>query len=358
MNARRATWILLIGVTTFCLLMAEVAVRIVQEESFWLDPADDEVWFLALRHHARTGKLEEEGRDVVYDPILGWRMRPNLDQGRYHTNALGMRGTTDYPVERVPGKKRVMLLGDSYTYGLGVDDDDTYGAILEASRDDLEVLRCASNSWGTDQAFLEYREYKKKFQPDVIVFGVYEDDFMRTGVRAREYLKPFFVTEGDELRLTAVPVPPIEEFEESMAPVTSRPRIVDAVRYGYQLLRFRLTGNHMFDDDFERVSKVNRLILRELKKEAATQPNQPKLVVMTWPSMHYDKGWDSQRIRDDIVASAEAEGLPVYDLEGQLLEKEKELGASVYDPAVSHWNRAGHEVAARQLAEHFEKIDF
>ncbi len=356
MNARRATWLLLIGVVLFCLGVTEVALRSMFHESKFLDPAQDELWFLAL--HENAHRLTHEGRDVTYDPILGWRMRPNLADSEVHTNRWGMRGTTDYPKERVEGKKRIMLLGDSFTYGLGVADADVYGLILQAAHPDLEVLICATNSWGTGQMFLEYERYRHVFEPDLIVIGIYEDDFMRAGVRAREYLKPKFDVAGDQLVLTGVPVPPLEDFDVSMAPLTHRPRMIDAADYFYKLIRFNNTGKHMDDDRFEEMAAINRFLLRDLKALAATKPRSPPVVVMTWPSIHYERNWDSARIRQSIVDSAKALDLPVYDLEERLKAKAKETGEPVYLHTHSHWNRAGHEVAAQQLEEHLQKIGF
>lgn len=356
MNARRATWLLLIGVVVFCLGVTEVALRVMFQESKFLDPAENELWFYALRGQGKN--LTNEGRDVTYDPYLGWRMRSSFTKGDVHTNATGMRGSRDYSVERVEGKKRILILGDSFTYGLGVADADVYGKILEAAHEDLEVLICATNSWGTDQMFLEFKQYRHVYNPDLVVIGIFEDDFMRAGVKAREYLKPKFEVHGDELVLTGVPVPPIEQFDRSMAPLNSRPRIVDAADYAYKLIRFNNTGRHMDDDRFEEMSAINRLLLRDLKKLTSELPGSPPLVVLTWPSIHYERAWDSVRIRESIRDAAKGLDLAVYDLDAQLRAKAETTGGPVYLREHSHWNRAGHEVAAQQLEEHLQKIGF
>lgn len=49
--------------------------------------------------------------------------------GRYvsiTTNADGLRGRRELD----PSKQKVLVLGDSYTFGVYVDDDETYPAIL------------------------------------------------------------------------------------------------------------------------------------------------------------------------------------------------------------------------------------
>lgn len=80
-----------------------------------------------------TGPVE-----FAADPVLGDIMFPNR-QGRrtlpgvydytYHNNSLGLRGTREYG-EKKSGC-RILLLGDSLTYGIGVNDDQTFGSLME-----------------------------------------------------------------------------------------------------------------------------------------------------------------------------------------------------------------------------------
>lgn len=50
----------------------------------------------------------------------------HLQEGSIKINSLGLRGR-DYPFPKPPNSKRVLMLGDSFTYGFGVSDD---GAIF------------------------------------------------------------------------------------------------------------------------------------------------------------------------------------------------------------------------------------
>lgn len=354
MNARRATWILFFGVVAFCVGVTEVALRVMFHESKWLDPAENELWYLALQD---TSHLHYRGRDIMHDPVLAWRMQPNLDFKGVHTNKWGMRGAIDYPKERVEGKKRVMLLGDSFTHGLGAKDEDVYGRVVERNHDDVEVLICASNSWGLDQMYLEYERYKHDFDPDVIVVGIYEDDILRAGVDAREYIKPRFIVKGDELELTNVPIPTVDKFDPSMVPLDHRPRIVDAAEFVYKRIKLSNTGNYMWDSKFEELTKVTQYLLRDLKALAAKQPRKPQIVVLVWGSMHYESAYDSVRLRQMVVDTAQALELPVVDFTDRLHAKSKS-GVQVYDPAHAHWTQVGHEIAAQALEEQLQKIGF
>lgn len=125
----------------------------------------------------------------VPDPETIWRLRPSStlqDRGHgfldVHTNSLGLRGE-EPPGERRPGEVRVLCLGDSVTFGLGVRDDETYPARLqEALRRSPElagrpvtVLNAGVPGWSVAQAMRE-RDRLSWFEPDFVVFWLGMND--------------------------------------------------------------------------------------------------------------------------------------------------------------------------------------
>ncbi|MBN1344125.1 MAG: hypothetical protein JXQ73_15675 [Phycisphaerae bacterium] len=87
---------------------------------------------------------EHQGKDVdhfkgsdEYDPKLGWKPRPNLRNARLDglapvsTNSRGWRNPRDFPFDKPPGLKRMVLLGDSFTYGEQEEDDHVWPAVLQ-----------------------------------------------------------------------------------------------------------------------------------------------------------------------------------------------------------------------------------
>lgn len=135
---------------------------------------------------------------VWYDPSVGFRALPNQERwmlagggqpvARVSINALGLRGPLA-PRERRPGVRRVVTLGDSYTFGVGVEDDETYPArlrdVLAETLGDAEVLNVSFPSWNVRDALRAYREIARPYGPDVVVFGFTNDDMAPTnpGVR-------------------------------------------------------------------------------------------------------------------------------------------------------------------------------
>lgn len=51
---------------------------------------------------------------------------PVSENSRVSTNSRGIRGRVEHDYEKSPGKKRVLVLGDSFTFGEEVNDTETY----------------------------------------------------------------------------------------------------------------------------------------------------------------------------------------------------------------------------------------
>jgi lysophospholipase L1-like esterase len=122
------------------------------------------------------------------DPEVYWIPRPDQKMEGVTINALGLRGPE--VDERAPGKLRVLVTGDSFTYGHGVKDADTYpaqlGALLEKEgarhpKDDrpVEVLNGGGPGWGVFQMERYLRRAIERLQPDVVIFTVTPIDIYR-----------------------------------------------------------------------------------------------------------------------------------------------------------------------------------
>ena len=95
------------------------------------------------------------------------------------TNAHGFRGE-DLPRKKSPGQLRIACLGDSFTFGWGVNDDETWPARLEVELGergiDAEVMNFGVEGYHTVQevALLEHRALR--FDPDLVLLGYYVND--------------------------------------------------------------------------------------------------------------------------------------------------------------------------------------
>jgi hypothetical protein len=99
--------------------------------------------------------------------------------------------------------KRIMVLGDSFTFGAGIGDADTLTYLLqERLGSGYEVYNLASPGWGLDQMYLAYHKFADRIDPDNVFVVYIDDDLWRVfeSYRRDEGLsKPSFKVAGGRL---------------------------------------------------------------------------------------------------------------------------------------------------------------
>jgi len=163
-----------------------------------------------VHNHAPAGPTTRE-----YDAELGWVNKPDaFDADAYghgvyvRTNAMRARANRDFTASRHSNRVRVVCTGDSFTYGVGVDNDHTWCELLERKNAHLETVNLGQSAYGVDQAYLRYRRSAAYLQHDLHVFAIIVDDFRRMTRKADgPYGKPRLVLDDGALILENVPVP-------------------------------------------------------------------------------------------------------------------------------------------------------
>jgi hypothetical protein len=75
----------------------------------------------------------------------------------------------------------VAITGDSFTFGLDVPFQNSWGAVLEnALGPDVVVLNFGVDGYGVDQALLRYERDARQWRPRVSIFGFIAHDLLRT----------------------------------------------------------------------------------------------------------------------------------------------------------------------------------
>ena len=144
-----------------------------------------------LRASIRTFPGQHQNRTnwARSDPDLGWV----FSGSGYHTflrpqkqwtatvNREGFRSSFDYESRGPKGAaKRVMVLGDSYAFGIYLNDAETFCALLqERLGPSYEIYSLAIPGWGLDQMYLAYSKYAPIVDPDVVITVYIDDDVNR-----------------------------------------------------------------------------------------------------------------------------------------------------------------------------------
>jgi lysophospholipase L1-like esterase len=112
--------------------------------------------------------------------LLKPRSQSRTDVGGHpvHTNAYGLR---DREIEAKPeGSLRILVLGDSVTFGYGLALEDTFVRGLEArfaaERLHVQVVNAGMYGWSTRQQYLFYEAHGEELDPDLILVGLVLND--------------------------------------------------------------------------------------------------------------------------------------------------------------------------------------
>lgn len=141
------------------------------------------------------GRLPASSLDGLhrYSETYGWELRPGARdlQGEHwvSVNADGYRGA---PVtrERQPGRARVLMLGDSVTFGTYVGDGEPFADLMHRPEQGLEVVNLAVQGFGLGQSLARFEREGRAYQPDVVVLNVcLANDFADT-------ILPVFLYDG------------------------------------------------------------------------------------------------------------------------------------------------------------------
>jgi hypothetical protein len=149
-----------------------------------------------------------------YDPLLGWSQRAGARGTFSHLDfAVEVQINSDklrdqeHPVPRGP-QRRLMVLGDSFAWGFGVEAHERFSDLMAARRTDWEFINAAVSGYATDQQVLYFEERGSKYRPDVVLLLLYLNDFEENLCPARyNYFKPYFVLENGALAPQNNPVP-------------------------------------------------------------------------------------------------------------------------------------------------------
>lgn len=130
------------------------------------------------------------------EPILQYKMIPSSDffwHGKIHykINSYGLRDY-EYDLNKNDGY-RIVVLGDSYAFGWGVDMADTFPKILESALKkkgyDVQVINAAVYGYNTQQEVLYFKkEILGRYKPDLVIISYVLND---TRVQGTVPIHPF-----------------------------------------------------------------------------------------------------------------------------------------------------------------------
>ena len=250
-----------------------------------------------------------------------------------HINALGLRGP-ECELAKRPGTTRVAVLGDSFTLGIGVRDEDSLPARLERAlgRPDIEVLNFGVSATQTVEHVRYLEGYALGFEPDVVVLVYFLNDAERDSTIQYLSVPHAFVTLRRHSWLANATVGALER-------VLLRGELLAHYRAGY-----------------EEHSESWRLVRDELRRAKALLDRKGiAFVVAIHPVlMDLQRGrYPFSAIHEQLAETCRAERIDVVDLLDALAgQRASDLWVHPND---QHPNELAHARSAELLAEHLRR---
>jgi hypothetical protein len=318
------------------------------------------------------------------DERMGWTFqsdrtgfklnRPTRSINTVRLNRHGFRGP-DRDLDKPRDVYRTLILGDSFTAGLHIAEEDSYPARLEASLNAksaagkrFEIINTGVPGYSTAQELALFREIGWRHQPDFVVLAVYlGNDISNNSIRAVpcHYLvslcgRPFY--EMRDGRLVAV--------------ADGKPQRVAPKGFLDRVFGFSLVYRNLIQRSREPVSEAApeaqivygiesgargipswvttmELILQIRKSVEVYGIPFAVLIVSTQPEIVTTPITPAFRLyRKRFVAFLERQGIQYIDTLAPLL-RNQDAGRHPYYATDHHWNETGHEIAAESVDAFF-----
>jgi lysophospholipase L1-like esterase len=279
----------------------------------------------------------------VEDPILDWRHVQNLEYkvGKviYTFNGSGFRDV-DHEVEKTPGIKRIVVVGDSVTEGYGVEWESVFSHILQSQLGDHEVINIAAGGLNTPQEIHLFKLEGLAYEPDLVIlnFILNDGDFYSSFKAAQRYN----AEKEAQIGTLNLPINPrIKRFLKSSA-------MIYFVKERFENLKGSLFENEEADYFIKIWGKdENRRKVTDGfdKLKALADENNFHVLVVVWPLITDYRQYKFEFIHEWIKEKAEKRGFSTIDLLQRFSRIQyRDLQVTAEDDI--HPNALGHKIGA------------
>jgi lysophospholipase L1-like esterase len=260
----------------------------------------------------------------------------NVDQTRtfpYRTNAIGLRDRDRSA--KTPGAKRVLVVGDSYTWGYAVAEEEAYPQaaerlLRERGRADIEVINGGVPDYNSRQQRQLLGRLIPIYQPDTVFLGYVVNDAEPS---------------------TAMPVPPEETYRHARSWFLTEL----AETANRRLFRSRVfnpdkdvvSGNYLdgFAEDSHKW-KDSRQAIREMRDICTAIGIPFAVLILPDFTQPFDDKYALRQIHDAVSTWGRELGVPTFDLLIPFLGQNNQ---SLMVPWDGHPNAEAHRRIAAQL---------
>lgn len=280
--------------------------------------------------------------EAIGDPLIGWRLPPSTSlvettddfSVTYRSNAQGFRSKRAFK-DRAK-RQRLAFLGDSYTFGTGVEDEETFAALLERDLRGTLAYNFGIGGFGIDQMWLTLRNYVLPLNPDLVILSFIRNDLDRS---LSAYRLGYTWFEKPSFRLV----------DDRLVPMTRDnlpPAVIRWIHRHSRLYRLWRKAEHSLSRRYAVGYRwrLNRAIFEHIRDDCADAG-----VPLTVVHIPVGKHNPTPMFERELAAM----GIAFLDL-GPLLPTNAD---SLYFENDRHLNSAGHRFVARSIGDWLVSMD-
>lgn len=281
-----------------------------------------------------------------YDSLLGWSHIPLVTGSQtisgasveIKTNSKKLRGD-EFEYAR-NAKTRILILGDSFAWGFGVNKNKRFSEIIESKNNNLELINAAVAGYSTDQQLIYYINEGYKYEPDYVLLLFCENDFLgNTLSQIHWYNKPFYRYENAKLTLKGIAVPRQSSYQKLRKILSGSSYLISFILKRITTLNAKSYSIKNFS--FSDAAILTEGIIKQLNDACRTNKAQLLLVGIPMP-----------REETDLLSSV-ARKYSFGFLDLSLYFKNEKDYVLLND---GHWNSKGHAIAGEAIYDWLKKI--
>ncbi len=322
------------------------------------------------------------------DPDLQFAIRPDAEtvlarrdfRITIRSNALGFRGPDRGPKGNA---LRILALGDSFTFGWGVQQEETFEAQMErlqgttneaGHEPELEVINAGVPGYNLYQSVLSLEKKGWKIEPDIVLFGAFvQNDFSdnrstadwiarkKSGVNQKKdksALAAWLEAHSQAYVFLRAKYMASYRLRRAWYKLT-RPFKAEKERYRYRnLLVFR----EPVPEEMELEWQLSEELLLRLRDDVRSRGKR-LLIVLFPPELQVKTGrwkrdvdrldmeevsFEVEKPNNRLQAFCRENGISFLDLLSTF-RAAVESGQALYLPSDHHWNAGGHRLAAETI---------
>lgn len=253
----------------------------------------------------------------------------------YRTNAHGLRDR-DRP-QKASGSRRVLVMGDSYTFGYAVAEEEAYPQVAERllqerGHPDIEVVNAGVPDYNSRQERQLLERLLPIYEPDIVVLGYVMNDAEPS---------------------TALPTPPDETFRHTRSWFLAElAEILNRHVFKRRVLETRKdTVSTAYLDGFAERSpkwRDSKQAIREMRDRCAAAGIPLVVLILPDFTQDFDDRYGFQKIHDAVASWGRELDVPVFDL---LKNFRGEDHQALLVPWDGHPNAEAHRRIAEFLAD-------